>query len=126
MRQLSLRGRVHVSRIYTDENAQANELGGRIRSHAKDWEKVDIKDAQFLANEGALIVGSYINPNPDNMGHLGFIYPSVVHRADALVRDGNIHLNKTGEIVATSSYGAVSVQRAFGSLPAKWFRYRHY
>ena len=127
MRQISLRGRVHVPQIYTDECANANELGKRIQSHPNDWEMVSIKDAQSRANEGALIVGSYINPNRGRMGHLAFIYPSVVHRADPLVRDGNIHRNtKTGEIRATSSYGAVPVQRAFGSFPAKWFRYRHY
>jgi hypothetical protein len=127
MRQISLRGRVHVSHIYTDEGAKANELGTRIRLHTKDWEAVNLKDAQSLANEGALIVGSYVNPDPNRMGHLGFIYPSAVHRGDPLVRDGNIHRNSTtGEIRATSSYGAVPVQRAFGTLPAKWFRYRHY
>jgi hypothetical protein len=128
MRQVASRGHVHVSQRYTDENADANELGRRIRLHKTDWEEVgSIEDAQSMATKGSVVVGSYINPIRGHMGHLGFIYPAAVHRTDPLVRDGDIHRNKnTGEIRATSSYGAVPIQRAFGSLPTKWFRYRHY
>jgi hypothetical protein len=125
MRQIAYRGKVHVPTLYTDEKeGNANVLGTRIRQHPGDWERItNFKDVQAFADSGRLVVGSYVNST--GSGHLGFIYPSVVHRSEPLVRDGNIHPQKGGGL-ATSTYGAVPVHRAFGSHPTMWFKYRHY
>jgi hypothetical protein len=49
-------------KLYGDEDANANELGKRIRANLlKDWEEIKLEDAQARANQGDLIVGSYVN-----------------------------------------------------------------
>jgi hypothetical protein len=126
MRQLAVRGGKPVSPLFTDEYADANELGKRIRRHSEHWIEVSLNDAQSLANQGALVVGSYVNPHPQRPGHLGFIYPVEVHRNEPLIRDANVHRDhKTGKVTAASSYGAVPAGKAF-PLQTRWFRYRHY
>jgi len=118
MRQLQGGGR-RVPSAYTDENANANTLGQRIRQNKSDWAEVSFDEIQQRANNGELIIGSYINAHGE--GHLGFVYPTDIQRSDAFVRDGNIH----GKIRATSTYGAVGVHLAFPVTMTKWFRYRH-
>lgn len=126
MRQLRSQG-VRVPTTYTDENADANELGKRIRESKHDWIEVALREAQGLANQGTLVVGSYVNPDRTKSGHLGFIYPVEVKRSGPLVRDGSIHRNpSTGEVKAASSYGAVPAGRAFPIGSTQWFKYRHY
>lgn len=124
MRQLASAG-VSVPDPYVDEDADANTLGQRIRQYKKDWTKLEtsLTEAQTLANEGALVVGSYIN----KPGHLGFIYPIDVQGRKPVVRDGNVHKDeRTGEIWAASTYGAVPASRAFPLSKTQWFKYRHY
>ena len=127
MRQISLRSgavrplKEQVPAFFTDESKDANTLGKRIRSQTPYWERVDLNEAQHLANQGALIVGSYINVN--GHGHLGFVYPVELPHQGVMIRDGNIHPN------ATSTYGASSVEATFGRKILKktqWFRYRYY
>jgi len=125
MRQLASRG-TFVDRQFVDENADANEIGRRIRHAHAHWEKIDLQKAQKDANDGAVVVGSYINPTPGEPGHLGFVYPAEIHRSHPLVRDGNIHRNKTtGAITGASSYGAVPAGVAFPLGHTSWFKYRH-
>jgi hypothetical protein len=128
MRQLALRGTLPKGNpnwhLYTDENANANDLGTRIRHRKEDWTPIGLEHAQSLANAGALIVGSYVNPQ--GYGHIGFVYPVEAHRGQPLIRDGNIHKDEKGSVIAASSYGAVPASRAFPLHHTAWFRYRHY
>ena len=126
MRQLRARG-VPVSQDFVDENANANELASRIEE-SPEWEEVDADEAQSLANQGVLVVGTWINPDLSRMGHLAIVYPIDVKRtgtkgSEPLVRDGNIHRN-TG---ALSSYGTAPASKAFPTIQPQpqWFEYRH-
>ena len=123
MRQLAKRG-LYVSPSFTDENANANELGRRIRLPSHQWEEVEKhEDKQKLANDGVLVVGSEVNPA--GSGHLGFVYPVARSANPPFIRDGNIHRDKTtGAITAPSSYGAVPAGLAFHLARTKWFKYR--
>lgn len=126
MRQLSIHG-VRIPAVFSDESANANLLGMRIRE-SSDWIEVPAEQAQYYANHGAIVVGTYINPNRDQPGHIGFVYPvEVKGRNEPLIRDGNIHRTKsTGAIIAASSYGASPANKAFVLGKTRWFRYRHY
>lgn len=125
MRQLASRG-TFVGPQFVDEDANANKIGMRIRHSHADWEKIDIQNAQKEANNGAVVVGSYINPTTGEPGHLGFVYPAETHRSHPLVRDGNIHKNPaTGVVKAASSYGAVPAGTVFPLGHTSWFKYRH-
>ena len=109
MRQRSIRAGVHVSPLYTDEHANANEQGIRIGDHKNYWVPVIvISDLQSLSNQGDLIAGSYINPHRGKMGHLGIVYPIESNRSEPLLRDGNIHSTRSA-----SSYGAIPAGSAF-------------
>jgi|SRR5712671_2037000 len=122
MRQLSSRG-VKVSSSYTDENADANELGRRIMHSPGDWIAVPLHEVQALSNEGVVVVGVYLNPN--GPGHMAIAYPTEMKNSSPLFRDGNIHRHHGG--VTPSSYGAAPAEKAFYNVlgSTRFFKYRH-
>lgn len=120
MRQLFSRG-LAVSPIFTDENADANELGQRIQRNP-EWIETQLAQVQSYINQGFPVVGVYINPN--GPGHLAMGYPTELRDGRPVFRDGNIH--KHGGITP-SSYGAAPAEKVFGRAlqSAKFYRYRH-
>lgn len=54
-------------------NMKANEMVQYWRNHPENWEKIDMKQAQKLANEGFFVVAGYRNPN--GSGHVVVVVP---------------------------------------------------
>jgi hypothetical protein len=92
-----------------------------------DWASVDLRRAQELANDGAIVVGA--SP-ADKTGHahIGFVFPlppgldeKAFPGTGPFVRDGNEH--EIGEKVYPSTWGAVKASKAFRLSDTNWYVY---
>jgi hypothetical protein len=100
------------------DSVNANTAGANLAKAAGNGlvSEVSGEQAQNLANNGYLVIASWINPKLNGMGHLATIRPDTApYSADQGPRLSNIGL--------LDNSGIVSTQRAFGTLEGVKYYY---
>lgn len=101
-------------------NAQAEWLSGAVAS-AAGWRKLpDAESAQMHANEGALVLVVFANPNPHEPGHIAIVRPSE-KSSEALERNGPQIIQ-----AGIHNHNSTSARIGFSSHPDAWPNGVHY
>ncbi|HTW29427.1 MAG TPA: hypothetical protein VME92_20040 [Acetobacteraceae bacterium] len=93
-------------------NAQAQWLAGP--GAALGWRALGWRQAQAAANEGALVLAVFSNPDPRRPGHIAIVRPSLKDAA-ALERDGP-QVIQAGE----KNYRSIDLRTGFSHHPGAW------
>jgi hypothetical protein len=92
-------------------NAQARWLAS---PQATGWQAVSAGQAQALANQGWLVLATYLNPDPHRPGHIAVLRPSLESQA-VLELDGPAETQ-----AGWHNYLRTSVAHGFASHPGAW------